>query len=311
MRGPLDNLNAQSAHFQRDLAPNPGSSKRSDLFARSKFNAIFLFNIIWQEVNMEFEDWLVSEGLSPATVKKYAGAIDGPLTEWAMEHKITSKSIRQVNDPQEFGALSELIEGTEIFAERNLRGNRMYGAALNNYARYLTHIVDISAGPATAGPFDDLLVSIKGSESELDSFEPNSEEDGRKRVLQGVVRRQGQRRFRASLIAAYEGRCAITHCPVLVILEAAHVTPYLGPQTNSIKNGLLLRADIHTLWDVGLIAIEPNSMTVSVSPALQDVSYQALAGVQVFQPVATASRVSHPALAQQWAIFQAHLANVA
>jgi hypothetical protein len=91
-----------------------------------------------------------------------------------------------------------------------------------------------------------------------------------------------------------------------VILEAAHVTPYLGPPTNSVSNGLLLRADIHTLWDLRLIAIDPNSMTVSVNPGLHDPSYQALAGVRPFQPVAMASRVSHLALAKQWAEFQAH-----
>jgi predicted restriction endonuclease len=215
-----------------------------------------------------------------------------------------------VIDPEEFGALSELIEGTEIFAERNLRGNHMYGAALNNYARYLAHIVDTLVDTdIAAGPFNDQLVSIEHSEAELHPFEPKDQEDGRDRVLRGVVRRQGQPRFRANLIGAYEGRCAITHCPVLVILEAAHVTPYLGPQTNSITNGLLLRADIHTLWDLGLIAIDPNSMTVSVNPGLQDPSYQALAGAGVFQPVAMASRVSHPALAQQWAVFRAHLAS--
>lgn len=33
------------------------------------------------------------------------------------------------------------------------------------------------------------------------------------------------------------------------VLEAAHVTPYLGPETNDITNGLLLRADLHTLLD--------------------------------------------------------------
>jgi hypothetical protein len=269
-----------------------------------------MFNIFGQEVGMEFEDWLVSEGLSPSTVKKYVGAIDGPLTKWGLEQQITFKPIRQVIDPKEFGALSELIEGTEIFAERNLRGNHMYGAALNNYARYLAHFVDDSTAAAmAAGPFSDLLVAIEPSESDLHPFVPNNEADGRKRVLQAVVRRQGQPKFRASLITAYEGRCAITQCPVLVTLEAAHVTPYLGPETNSISNGLLLRADIHTLWDLGLIAIDPNSMTVSVSPGLLDPSYQALEGFRVFQPVAKASRVSHPALSQQWTEFRAHLAK--
>jgi hypothetical protein len=259
---------------------------------------------------MEFNDWLASEGLSASTVLKYVGAIDGPLTKWGMEHKIISKPIRQVVDPQEFAALSELIEGTEIFSERNLRGNHMYGAALNNYAKYLAHIADaVGANDPMSGPFSDRLASIEDSEAQSQPFVPDDQEDARERVLRGVVRRQGQPKFRADLIAAYEGRCAITHCRILVILEAAHVTPYLGPQTNSISNGLLLRADIHTLWDLGLIAIDPNLMTVSVSPSLHDAGYQAISGVNVFQPIEMASRLSYPALKQQWMVFQAHLAQ--
>jgi hypothetical protein len=257
---------------------------------------------------MEFEDWLRSEGLSPSTVKKYVGAIDGPLSKWGIEAKSTSKPIREVIDPEEFRALSELIESTDTFAERNLRGNHMYGAALNNYSRYLARLVDgLATTDTNAGAFSGQLDLIENSESGLYPFQPSDQEDGRKRVLQNVVRRQGQPKFRASLIKEYEGRCAVTQCSVLVTLEAAHVTPYLGPQTNSVCNGLLLRADVHTLWDLGLIAIDPNSMTVSVNPQVQDLNYRALAGRPVFQPFAMASRVSQPALAQQWAVFQAHL----
>lgn len=259
---------------------------------------------------MQFEDWLVSEGLSPSTVKKYAGAIDGPLTKWGIERKLTAKPIRMVVDPEEFGALTELIEATDIFAERNLRGNHMYGAALNNYAKYLAHLADSFTDiDAATGPFDDQMISIEHSEAEFHPFEPNDKNDGRERVLRDIVRRQGQPKFRASLIAAYEGRCAITHCPTLVVLEAAHVTPYLGTHTNAVSNGLLLRADIHTLWDLGLIAIDPAEMRVAVNSKLQEPGYLALEGTAVFQPVEIASRISHAALAQQWAVFQTYLAG--
>ncbi|RJG10687.1 HNH endonuclease [Massilia cavernae] len=111
------------------------------------------------------------------------------------------------------------------------------------------------------------------------------------------------------LISAYDGRCAITQCPIRPILEAAHVTPYLGPQTNAISNGLLLRADIHTLWDLRLIAIDPNLMTVCISPTLQDPSYQVLAGKSAYQPAVPASRVSPLALERQWELFQTRLSK--
>lgn len=91
--------------------------------------------------------------------------------------------------------------------------------------------------------------------------------------------------------------------------DRSQLPPYLGPKTNTVSNGLQLRADIHTLWDLGLIAIEPEVMAVAISPTLQDPSYQSLAGKCVFQPVALTSRVSHSALAQQWDVFYKHLSE--
>src|SRR5205823_2979542 len=81
-------------------------------------------------------------------------------------------------------------------------------------------------------------------------FDPISIEDGRRRIQ---ASRQGQFAFRAALIEAYGGRCAMTGCDILEVLEAAHIVPYRGPSTNAVSNGLLLRADIHTLFDLGLI----------------------------------------------------------
>jgi hypothetical protein len=57
-------------------------------------------------------------------------------------------------------------------------------------------------------------------------------------------------------------------------LEAAHITPYLGPHTNHPSNGLLLRADIHTLWDLGLIAINPQNMQIVIGPELKGSEYE-------------------------------------
>ncbi|WP_317202688.1 HNH endonuclease [Janthinobacterium sp.] len=130
-----------------------------------------------------------------------------------------------------------------------------------------------------------------------------SQEDGREWVLRAVVRRQGQPQFRAALIDAYDARCAITGCALLVILEAAHITPYLGPETNSVSNGLLLRADIHTLWDLALIAIDPTTMLLAVSLEVNDVAYLALIGTLVYQPLKASSRPSMAALRQQWSMF--------
>jgi hypothetical protein len=115
-------------------------------------------------------------------------------------------------------------------------------------------------------------------------FDPQGLIDGRIKVLAEVARRQGQASFRAALMEAYEGRCAITGTSVVDVLQAAHITPYLGPATNHVSNGLLLRADVHTLFDLALIRIHPESLRVSVSPVLSDTDYWSLDGKHISLP---------------------------
>lgn len=115
--------------------------------------------------------------------------------------------------------------------------------------------------------------------------------------MASIVRRQGQPAFRKALLEAYDGKCAITGCDVLAILEAAHVHPYMGEHTNVVSNGLLLRTDIHTLVDLWLIAIDPETLTVLVSPALDGTEYAGLRGMPLRATTNPNSRVSSDALA--------------
>jgi hypothetical protein len=151
------------------------------------------------------------------------------------------------------------------------------------------------------GPFSDLL---QGGECNRNSepFDPNSKQDAREKVLQEVTRRRGQGKFRAALLRIYGGVCAITGCKVTAILEAAHVTPYLGPDTNESGNGILLRSDIHTLWDLGLVAINPDNYEFWVSPTLAGSEYEMFLGKAAFQPTMKADRPSSAALKAQWEI---------
>ena len=80
--------------------------------------------------------------------------------------------------------------------------------------------------------------------------------DGRERAIGAIVRRRGQPAFRRALLEAYHERCAVTGCDAPEALEAAHVVPYRGVATNHPANGLLLRADLHALFDLGLIAVD-------------------------------------------------------
>jgi len=103
----------------------------------------------------------------------------------------------------------------------------------------------------------------------VEEFDACNEEDGRKRVLVSIARRQGQPKFRRGLLAAYGGRCAVTGCSLQVILEGAHIKPYRGDHTNHVTNGVLLRADIHTLFDLRLLRVNPTTWSIEVSAQAQ------------------------------------------
>lgn len=97
-------------------------------------------------------------------------------------------------------------------------------------------------------------------------------EDLRVRTLQVIALRQGQSAFRKSLLTAYSGACAVTGTATERVLEAAHIAPYKGEHTNLSSNGLLLRADVHTLFDLHLVTITPDHI-VHVSTEVKDSEY--------------------------------------
>ena len=119
-----------------------------------------------------------------------------------------------------------------------------------------------------------------------------SDEDARVRELRAVVMREGQGEFKKSLLDAYERKCAMTGCAVVEILEAAHIKPYRGPETNRTDNGLLLRADIHTLFDKGLIWVDEHFL-IQISDRLHGSDYAVLSGRPLCMPTHSPSR-PHP-----------------
>jgi hypothetical protein len=129
-----------------------------------------------------------------------------------------------------------------------------------------------------------------------DAFDPASIDDGRQLIAMMVKRRQGQARFRRALMTAYRGRCAVSGCEIAPLLEAAHIHPYRGRETNAVQNGLLLRADIHTLFDLGLITISENH-EIQISASLVDTEYASLRGRALTVPRSPKYRPSGLALA--------------
>jgi hypothetical protein len=106
----------------------------------------------------------------------------------------------------------------------------------------------------------------KEAESNDDSTYVAPDGDRREIAWQQIKKRRGQQQFRDALLQMYKKRCLVTGCEVVAVLEAAHIDPYRGQDNNHPQNGLLLRADIHTLFDLDLLGIEPNSLGVELHP---------------------------------------------
>jgi len=80
--------------------------------------------------------------------------------------------------------------------------------------------------------------------------------------------RLGQGAFRVLVTDAYSRRCAVTGERTLPVLEAAHIRSYSSDGPHLVSNGLLLRSDLHTLFDRGYLTVTPE-LRVEVSPRIR------------------------------------------
>lgn len=115
------------------------------------------------------------------------------------------------------------------------------------------------------------------------AFSISSIQDGREKKLRAIVQRRGQQNFRQKLIDTYVARCAISGCKCIEVLEAAHIIPYNGEETNHVQNGLLLRSDLHTLFDLGLLTVSEDYI-VHLSDSVNDAGYLQYNGRRLFLP---------------------------
>ncbi|KPZ59271.1 hypothetical protein AN391_01302 [Pseudoalteromonas sp. P1-13-1a] len=106
-------------------------------------------------------------------------------------------------------------------------------------------------------------------------------EDNRSRVTRSQVTRVGQQGFRALILDNFYLKCAISSSEEQALLEAAHIMPYKGAQSNVIQNGLCLRVDLHRLFDKFLISIEPQTLEIVVSDKVKDTYYKNFAGIKL------------------------------
>ncbi len=125
---------------------------------------------------------------------------------------------------------------------RNVQVGKTYGTEGREGLAVWDHLMDAASRVGPAGVFEGGVA-------------PPLERYGAPSIIRP---RLGQGAFRIAVTDAYRRACAVSGGRVLPALEAAHIRPYAEGGAHDISNGLLLRRDIHSVFDAGYVTIDPD-----------------------------------------------------
>lgn len=117
----------------------------------------------------------------------------------------------------------------------------------------------------------------------------------KKKGVQSVTIREGQDLFHALISRVYGYKCCVTGETTPELLQAAHIQDYISKESHHVQNGLLLRIDIHKLFDSGLLYID-QSYRVHVSKQVKSQEYLDLDGKRISLPANQSEQPSKEAL---------------
>jgi hypothetical protein len=126
--------------------------------------------------------------------------------------------------------------------------------------------------------------SLRVGRHETTSVDETVQEIARVKKVTEQSTRPDQHDFRTKMRMSFQDTCAVTGCTTPAALEAAHISTKNGLDDNRESNGILLRSDIHLLFDRLLITLSEDGIGIEVSPELTDQGYSFLRSVQVTRP---------------------------
>ncbi|EKN3687836.1 TPA: HNH endonuclease [Yersinia enterocolitica] len=118
----------------------------------------------------------------------------------------------------------------------------------------------------------ELNINLQLFQEDIDIISNFNEMPSRKRVLIESIYRPSQSIFRKKLLDAYNANCIISGAKTSEVLQACHIIPVKNGGIDTISNGLILRADLHLLYDAGHIRIHQNGR-IELSDHLKNDSF--------------------------------------
>jgi len=219
---------------------------RDDLRERFKIVDATLDTGIFQPAGFN-SIWLFVTEEKTLDRTQYEDKLEGDILRW--QGQLKGRKDAMVIEHEKRGL--ELM----VFYRRKKYEHPHAGFRYEGVFKYVSHE---GSGPTTFKLQRQVIDQTKAIEEEVEKsggFDPKNVEDGRRRVITAIVQRRGQTAFRAGLLSAYAGQCPISDCDTSLVLEAAHIFPYRGNETNHVTNGILLRSDLHTLFDLRMFSI--------------------------------------------------------
>ena len=163
------------------------------------------------------------------------------------------------------------------------RALKRLAAHLVDYQKFepALSFADIGGDPRTN--FTNSISRIKFSFDKYSSkkVNPIENDDFTEKQYYARTIRKGQPKLREALLEAYNNSCTISGHGPTNVLEACHIVPHNVSGNNQLDNGLLLRSDLHCLFDDGLLKINPKTYKIEIDDSLSDSPYHKFQGQEI------------------------------
>ncbi len=231
--------------------------------------------------------------------------IDLGDSTWVFDYSSQDNNASRTHQDYNGWLMNCLEDGVPVGVMTKLKtgGYKVWGLAFveryNSLSRMFTLHGPVDALTERLGRFTFANPDSLSNKEQVEMSQGTEEE---RRFVRRLMRQQ-QDDFRRKLLGAYDFRCAISDADVPEGLQAAHIEPYRGVRSQKTSNGVLLRADIHLLYDARLLSITPENHIIRLSERLQASTYREFNGRRIRIPDRAADQPDDSLLERQYKQF--------